>query len=491
MKKLILLIIISLSAIHAQPEIKQITDFGFDVKHPSFPVPFKEGFTLGNYLFFEVHNADSANIAMMNYNFANDEFENLVYLTRNGFINKNQDAFMISVNDCIAMWETNMNGNFDIAYSKYENGNWLPVQLATETSADETEISFVKNQLIFDCECALAVFNRNGSIFISDILADTFEEDTVFTADGDITYSQPKAGFQDITIGNQYLFAAAIRDSANVKRELVYRTKDDSDIWGEIKTVNLTGEQNNPGLDDFCNLIFDNIEDGKSSVYYLDLYNGVEEPEIIFSDDDNSYFNFKTVFFDILTKGYYLMYPYALQKRSGGENYVVASYAYELDTSVVVSVLEPQPSIGTLGVYNYYYVSYSVWVDSSAGHTNLFGVKRIDAIGDVDEDENNITGFTLSQNYPNPFSKGTDGNLSTEIQFSISSVEKQDYASQRVTLKIYDILGNEIATLVDEEKPPGVYQVTFTADSKLSAGVYFYRLQIGKFFQTKKMLVLK
>jgi hypothetical protein len=59
-----------------------------------------------------------------------------------------------------------------------------------------------------------------------------------------------------------------------------------------------------------------------------------------------------------------------------------------------------------------------------------------------------------------------------------------------VTLKIYDVLGNEIATLVNEEKPAGSYEVEFNA-SELSSGMYFYKLQTGKFVATKKMLLLK
>lgn len=93
--------------------------------------------------------------------------------------------------------------------------------------------------------------------------------------------------------------------------------------------------------------------------------------------------------------------------------------------------------------------------------------------------------FELSQNYPNPF------NPLTKIRLAIPNVlvsgTKQ---STNVTLKVYDILGNEVATLVDEEKYAGVYEVSFDA-SQLSSGIYFYTLQAGSFIETKKMIVLK
>ena len=85
--------------------------------------------------------------------------------------------------------------------------------------------------------------------------------------------------------------------------------------------------------------------------------------------------------------------------------------------------------------------------------------------------------FALYQNYPNPF------NPSTNIQYAISS-------KQFVTMKVYDILGNEVAILVNEEKPAGTYEVTWnTAD--LPSGVYFYQLKAGIFAATKKLLLLK
>ncbi len=88
-----------------------------------------------------------------------------------------------------------------------------------------------------------------------------------------------------------------------------------------------------------------------------------------------------------------------------------------------------------------------------------------------------ITDYLLYQNYPNPF------NPTTTINFSVPNLSF-------VTLKIFDVLGNEITTLVNEEKPMGNYEVEFDA-TNLSSGVYFYRLQASDFIDTKKMILLK
>ena len=105
-----------------------------------------------------------------------------------------------------------------------------------------------------------------------------------------------------------------------------------------------------------------------------------------------------------------------------------------------------------------------------------------DGITKVEDDEIVINNFKLSQNYPNPF------NPSTSMQYAIGS-------KQFVTLKVYNILGNEIATLVNEEKPAGSYEVTFDAGANrrfaLTSGIYFYTLKAGSFTETKKMLLIK
>lgn len=98
-------------------------------------------------------------------------------------------------------------------------------------------------------------------------------------------------------------------------------------------------------------------------------------------------------------------------------------------------------------------------------------------VTDVEINNNIPSEFSLSQNYPNPF------NPNTKIKFTI-----QDLVF--TSLKVYDILGKEVTTLVNEEKPVGKYEVDFDA-SDLISGIYFYQLKAGSFIQTKKMVFLK
>ncbi|HLG32648.1 MAG TPA: T9SS type A sorting domain-containing protein [Ignavibacteriaceae bacterium] len=104
-----------------------------------------------------------------------------------------------------------------------------------------------------------------------------------------------------------------------------------------------------------------------------------------------------------------------------------------------------------------------------------------DPVG-VSEEKEKLFSFNLSQNYPNPF------NPVTKIKYSIPSVGTS--LMKFVQLKVYDILGNEVATLVNEAKPPGVYEVEFNATA-FPSGIYFYRLIAGSFVETKKMILLR
>ena len=85
--------------------------------------------------------------------------------------------------------------------------------------------------------------------------------------------------------------------------------------------------------------------------------------------------------------------------------------------------------------------------------------------------------FSLEQNYPNPF------NPSTVIKYGVP-------VESHVSLTVFDMLGKEVSVLVNERKNAGVHQVTFDA-SRLSSGVYLYRLQAGDFVATKKLIFLK
>ena len=116
-------------------------------------------------------------------------------------------------------------------------------------------------------------------------------------------------------------------------------------------------------------------------------------------------------------------------------------------------------------------------VHGGPGGVGIAGVITVQMATDISESKVHPDKFELIQNYPYPFNPGTI------ISFIIP-------VTTFVNLKVYNILGNEIATLVNEEKAAGEYTLEFNA-SGLSSGIYFYTLSAGNYYVTKEMILLK
>ncbi len=145
--------------------------------------------------------------------------------------------------------------------------------------------------------------------------------------------------------------------------------------------------------------------------------------------------------------------------------------------------------------------SYSFTDNNLATGSYSYRLKQIDYNGTV-EYSNEVFAevgapeeFSLLQNYPNPFNPVTKIKFTIPTPPSSSPLSKGRNEVGFVTLKVYDVLGNEVATLVNEYKPAGTYEVEFNSHSdegqNLSSGVYYYQLKSGSFISTKKMILLK
>ncbi|MGA8265322.1 MAG: T9SS type A sorting domain-containing protein, partial [Ignavibacteriaceae bacterium] len=122
-------------------------------------------------------------------------------------------------------------------------------------------------------------------------------------------------------------------------------------------------------------------------------------------------------------------------------------------------------------------------VTLAPGEFHIFTTKKLptpeaDILSAIQSNNSTVVNeYKLSQNYPNPF------NPSTIIKYQIPN-------AGRVTIKIYDLLGREIKTLVDEYQQSGAYETSFNA-SNLASGIYFYQIKANNFIATKKMLLIK
>jgi len=132
------------------------------------------------------------------------------------------------------------------------------------------------------------------------------------------------------------------------------------------------------------------------------------------------------------------------------------------------------PISGLITNLNYYY---RVKAYNTGGESDYSNIMKAPVITGIDKLNSSPTVFELNQNYPNPF------NPTSKIQFSIAQ-------TVNVKLSVYNVLGEQVAKLVDQQLPASTYSINFNA-SNLPGGIYFYRIIAGDFVQTKKMILLK
>jgi hypothetical protein len=127
------------------------------------------------------------------------------------------------------------------------------------------------------------------------------------------------------------------------------------------------------------------------------------------------------------------------------------------------------------------YPGRSIWAVGTPGkiayHLPLMGIEKIGS--------ETPSSYSLGQNYPNPF------NNTSNLKFEIGKANANAFANLgNVKIVVYDAMGREVQTLVNEKLQPGTYEVSFDG-SLLNSGVYFYKITSGDFSETKKMLMIK
>jgi len=211
------------------------------------------------------------------------------------------------------------------------------------------------------------------------------------------------------------------------------------------------------GYKDLVRLFIDTDVTRTGDITDSDLVLHFVVAEDVFYDGRNSISNHKNVMRKMLPTPEGLAFDIALNETKGFQQIVDLDPLWDIDSLKLVIFVQ---SSGSKTVYQSETIEFSelVWVS-------------------IDDEIIKPSEFKLEQNYPNPF------NPSTTISW-------QSPVGSWQVLKIFDVIGNEIATLVDEEKEAGYHSIDFNA-SEIPSGIYFYRLQSGDFIDTKKMLLLK
>ena len=481
MKKIFFLISFFTVLAYAQSfSIKQITNLNADCRNLS-----GGSFYYGlSYYVFEAHIGNSSSIYLGQYIWFYpdiDTFAVIKRVTDNNYMNINPQ--LISSNDSLfIIYQTNKNGNWDIAYQVYKNNQLSPVYFAADSSADEINpvVSYVQEGS-FSSPIQFVSYEKRNSVYIKNIHNPGLPETEIFHVDDSTKYSQVSLDNSNYFL--DYLVAA--RKIVNGKSSIVYK-EFSSDIWGNENVLVNSGNCRNPKIQEInwrTGLSYTDDINGKSNIILIEEFKQVDTLKL-FGYPLYNYNNFWTFQPIIISsrQDFYNYVPYTCSASNNDSLFIRVNkdeFGWNhSDTLIYTTVKNSTLHLGSMGMYSLGSVFYTFWEDSINGKIQIFGRRDIEPIGSVN-DKYSPSEFTLNQNYPNPF------NPATVINFNLLHRGK-------VTLNVYDIMGRQICTLLNEDKPTGNYTIYF--DSKkfnLSSGVYFYRLVTGKNSAVKKMILLK
>jgi hypothetical protein len=487
MKKLVMffLLLLQIAALPQNNFIRQITAGDFDAKNPFI---YKDEFLFYPSIFFELHKNGYSNIYSINYNSVDNNFEDTVALTSGTYQNLSPTFEKSSG----LLFQSNQNGNWDIVLIPETNDVWSEPKFLTNSTADEIDPKYFESiGSYYNRDSTNILFKRGNDIVFLSYKQNQITENVIFQNTADLSYSEI-VGLEtkewEVSAGH-YVFA--IEENNSHQKKIVKRFKPFNGAWQQKTII-----KDNCDCSDLSVQVYNYNYLG---LVYQDTLNGQRRFYVIENPTTNS-----TVFelpigregnlasfdsYSLLIIGKELnkttnepdLYvPYTFLVRQNGTTkvrYDISDLGFWLMDSVAqVSVQNPNLTIGSVGIDLGGLVVYTVWEDSADGRIHLFGTPQHLSYGAV-EDETYANDFALYQNYPNPF------NPSTTIKYALNN-------RQFVTIKVFDILGNEIATLVNEEKPAGRYELNFNA-ANLASGVYVYSILTDENRLSRKMMLMK
>ena len=513
MKKFLLFFFFVSIVVSAQEfVIEQLTDGNFEIRNPVFPyyVDNIPGFWWNStfdksILLFEVHDKanGSSNIAYLEFGEDQMKFDHEIkYLTNDQFIKRNITATTFP--RFLVIWETNRNGSWNIEYTIWQkDSTWSKPQILVGSDQDETNSKIVKMMSTYYYEnyenSLWFTFEKNKKIYLAEFEDSLKSIELVFPDTLNYEYSNPTASIMNPFGVGKFLLAAEMKEMHDSNKQIILADKEiGTKEWTEFQVVCDSGNSHNPvflqiGFDTFYLLSFEIENNSRNSVNLLfeevtfdpreyDPYNSgfteLKSDPLISTSDFYSY-AYAIVTKQILVTDLELYFPFIYKQVKSDSTFIILSTMSYTEKPVFVNIDYSKTSftVGPVGAFPSGVLSYMVWTDSTENGINLFGTQRYDGLGPVEENELLKKNIYLEQNYPNPF------NPTTRIKYQVASIE-------RVSLKVYDILGREVKTLLNKPMQPGSYEVEFDG-SDLPSGVYFYRFTSSNFAQTRKMLLIK
>lgn len=484
--------------------------FGND-RNPSFRIR-DDGYNISNipfeFLIYERLNGNSINILVSKINI-NGALDSGYYLTNNAYTNINPSIayyflryYASEISTAIAVWETDKNGNKDIYARIYKQSQgWLPEFAIDNSVGDEANpksAMFNENTYAIVYQSAtdikLKLINTdNQSVLLDTNLTSGINE---VCRNPYIVISQGSSSTLYITYEREY--------SANQNSIYCLKSSLPAPLNFSIDTVRYSGVNYNAGIVPMLSpylFLYETNKNGKRNIFGTQIkFNGQS-----------------SVSYEVLTSQYFDMWGYSGTEFILGKSTTNGVFAFisKQNNSLYAKVkmsgfwgdslstlisndtnfksktcFSTAQSVPNTGCYRYWIV---FGKNVSPSESGIYGTTFTSCAMNIVRVSGEIpTSFSLLQNYPNPF------NPSTKIKFEIpilsfphpSNALEQGSGGNLVQLKVFDVMGREVQTLVNEKLQAGSYEVKFDG-SKFNSGVYFYKLQTEDFVQTKKMLMIK
>jgi len=282
--------------------------------------------------------------------------------------------------------------------------------------------------------------------------------------------------------GNSYIQISYQQKRADGNYSVIRRTGSSNYTWSNPEIISDKGDNRSSGfLIDYVgyNTAFESNLYGNWNIYCL-RENQLDTLPNINKDAHNT--SLSRFFDNRVTDRLIYSHAFAYKEELSNEKRIILNsfgYPYYKDTVLINSIENTGLTINSgLKYINYDFWVWVVYNKADSGKSSLYGKSvRVMNTG-INEFINNIPDkITLYQNYPNPF------NPVTNVEFGISDLGF-------VSLKVFDALGKEVKTMVNEIRPAGNYEVRFDG-SGLPSGVYFYKLEAGEYIETKRMILIK